>query len=159
MAQIFHTYFYDQKPTDKWDTELRFGVEEDVDNNTVEYIAAAPPDYRQTFTGSGLPFANIYQAYHATPNKGRVVLDNKHAVLRLQNPSAYLDQKWMRTDPHVLVRFTSDGVLRIVDVKIGPGVHSRDILYNVKRTGPEFYDRESIVQNQETLLRACAYPA
>ena len=41
------------------------------ENNIIYYSAANPPDYRATYTGSGLPFANQHIAFENSPNKGK----------------------------------------------------------------------------------------
>eukprot|EP00798_Chlamydomonas_sp_ICE-L_P019606 gene19606-26289_t len=112
----------------KWDIVLNLSIDEDVDEIIVEYLAASPPDYRQSFSGSGLPHSSIFQAYSSTPNTGVVHVENGNLALRLLNPNAYYDEKMMRVDPHVLLRFRSNGLLRTVDIKLGPSVPSRDIM-------------------------------
>ena len=47
-------------------------------NGLIKFIAANAPDYRQSYSGSGLPFPNPEIAYENTQNKGtaRVVDGN-----------------------------------------------------------------------------------
>jgi len=91
-------------------------------NGSIEYIAAAPCDFRMSYAGSGLPWPNEDVAYGQTPNRGKVSGDFKFEILY---PNAYyVNNGSTMVQPHVHL-FTSSGEL---DVKLGaPLVPNRSL--------------------------------
>jgi hypothetical protein len=61
-----------------------------ADDGVVHYLAASPPDYRSSFAGSALPFADARQAFDRTPNRGVLNLGaDRTFEVRLLYPNAY----------------------------------------------------------------------
>ena len=75
--------------TTNYDVIIDCTFNEFVQNNIVQYSAAAPPDYRTSFSGSGLPYHNKDQAYYKTPNQGTVKLNNNQCKIKILKPNSY----------------------------------------------------------------------
>ena len=96
-------------------------------NGLVKFIAANAPDYRQSYSGSGLPFPNPEIAYENTPNKGtaRVVDGNFQFSIDYPN-SFYANQGTNLLPPHVLIRLC-DGSDDVEVVQLGEGIPHRTL--------------------------------
>ena len=71
--------------------------------STLKYMAASPPDFRQSYMGSGLPFPTANIAYEGSPNKGEVKISSdgvfSFTVIR---PNAYYAENGSKMiQPHV----------------------------------------------------------
>lgn len=146
--------------------EGRFEVDVAVDEGTMHFLAAAPADHRESFTGSGLPFANEDQAFADTPNRGRV--DFKSNLLEygafklacfLPN-SYYADFSGAVVGPEVLLIFSSRRQERVVRVRLPDAIPYRSLTYPALRQGPAFYESgwRMPVRTQEQVLRDAGYP-
>ena len=89
-----------------------------IDNNTIFYIAAGPPNYMTTYSGSGLPFYSKEQALFNTPNKGKVIVNtNNEAIIKLYYPNSYNEDVGnIVVKPHVTLFYYSNSI--IVEKKI-----------------------------------------
>ena len=69
---ITFTYNFTSYPDEREDERILFkgSLKDSSKNGLVKFIAANAPDYRQSYSGSGLPFPNPEIAYENTPNKG-----------------------------------------------------------------------------------------
>jgi hypothetical protein len=87
---------------------------------TVRYVAAAPPDFRDSRAGSGLPYANRSMAYDVTPNKGEVaVADDGTFEFTIVYPNAYYTNNGSTlVQPHVTFSFGDDAQAQ--NLKLGP---------------------------------------
>ena len=144
------------------DVTLYVSVSSHVDDRLLYYVAAAPPDYRGSFTGSGLPFADAEQAYHASPNVGTLELDGANTgVVKLLYPNAYYAGLGSVLVPSMVhFYYKSDGALQKHTHVIGKGVPYRALTYPAKRAGPPFYHNPDLpIRGQEAILRSGAYPA
>lgn len=144
------------------DIEVTASVDERPDGNTAYYVAAAPPDFRSSFTGSGLPFKDQDQAFYNTPNRGRTAVraDGSFTV-KLLMPNSFYDGSFATTvtPPTLFVFYNVGGDKRRKIIPIGNGVPFRSLTYPNKRLNASFYDVESPwVRSQEAILRASAYP-
>lgn len=55
------------------DTQKKiFHLQGKCNGKVIKYLASAPPDFRQSYSGSGLPFPTEEIAYSNTPNSGTV---------------------------------------------------------------------------------------
>ena len=82
--------------------ELYGKITEKVSLNTISFIAPCPPDFRSSFTGSGLPYENADIAFDNTPNRGEVTLDANNAfTIQLFMPGSYYE--YSVSDGKVLV--------------------------------------------------------
>lgn len=120
----------------------------------IDYIAAAPADMMTNFSGSGLPYGSIEQAYYNTPNKGRVKSVNGIVVLKLQKPNSYYKDFNTLQYPHVML--FHDKKL-ITDVLIETEkIHNRSLQYNQD----EFLNKSrKLITNQENILKSKGYKA
>lgn len=78
------------------------------------FWAASPPNYIQSFNGSGLPFPNPEIAYENTPNKQVINLDNPKSMnqfnIEFTYPNSYYhEQGRVYVPSHVNFSFGVDG--------------------------------------------------
>lgn len=152
------------------DLVVRGKINEPVMGSVVDYIAASPPDFRSSFSGSGLPFANSDQAFYKTPNVGQATLsgDNSFEV-RIWTPSAYyMGLGSVYVPPTLYVSYTTtNGHRKVSQMIVGSGVPFRTLTYptvsSSKRARKDctFYyqpELESQVRSQEQILRSAGYP-
>jgi hypothetical protein len=140
---------------------VRGRISDDVDEGQIHYIAAAPVQRGSSFSGSGLPYADVQQAFASTPNRGTVKLSSGNAYeFTVVAPSSfYRDLCGTIVPPTVYVSYTSRGENKVVPVKIGNGVPFRTLTYDRRRTSPTFYANDRLtVRSQDALIRDSAYP-
>ena len=88
----------------KVDRDIKHGLPK-----VVHYIAPAPADHITSFSGSGLPFANIHQAFENTPNKGSTQVEpNGKFKFYIRSPNSYYKNFNTIQTPHVTIRFDND---------------------------------------------------
>lgn len=125
-------------------TSGRFVVKGSLKNNAngiVKFIAANAPDYRQSYSGSGLPFPNAEIAYENTPNKGAARVINGQFKFSIDYPSGfYVNQGTLLLPPHVLVRLCDENE-EVEVVQLGEGIPHRT-LSSSTFTRSAFKDRE-----------------
>lgn len=138
-------------------------VKESVKDDMVYYVAACPPDYRATYTGSGLPFANQPQAFDQSPNQGSVKLIDGTFEIRLMFPNSYyVGLGTVMVPPTLFLRYTSlDGKDRTVSITLSNGIPYRTLTYPSTRKNAMFYQGgwELPVRTQEKVLRDSGYPS
>lgn len=142
-------------------------VNEVVPDNSLYFIAAAPPDYRATYTGSGLPFANEKMAFENTPNTGRIPLIDNTFEIRLMYPNSYyVGLGTVVVPPTVYLAYVnSEGKIRNTSIKVSDGIPYRMLSYPMQftraRADASFYRDgwEMEVRTQEKVLRDSAYPS
>ena len=138
-------------------------IQDPVDDNKIMYYAASPPDFRTTYTGSGLPFANQEQAFYNTPNKGFVRLNNGKFSIELLYPNSYMVGLGTVTIPPTLyIEYLSNGKKEEVSIKLSEGLPYRMLTYpsiGRARSSPEFYREDLPVRTQEQILRDSGYPS
>jgi len=117
------------------------------------YWAANPPNFRSSFSGSGLPYPNAIVAYENTTNKG---VANVHSdgtfEIRFRFPNAYyakLGTEFIR--PHLNIQVNRG---KVYTVPLGEGVPFRFLTYP-----PSVPEEETIVvESAEQQLRKRGYP-
>lgn len=127
------------------DVTIEGVIHDNVKDDTIYYIAAAPADHRATFTGSGLPFQNQVQAFDNTPNSGKIKLGfSKQFKIDLAFPNAYQTGLGSVTIPPTLyvMYINNNNQSRTVAIKISDGIPYRMLTYPMKRSGPQFYDTQ-----------------
>jgi hypothetical protein len=136
-------------------------IEVPIDNNTIFYIAASPPNYMSTYSGSALPFHSKEQAIFNTPNKGNVKLNtNDEAIIKLYCPNSYYEDLGnLFIKPHVTIFYYSNSILVEKQIMISKGVPFRSLSHPNMRNGPEFYTHNIPTQTQESILRSSQYPS
>ena len=169
MSELFD-YAYNRQPAnlDKYPSKYRITVQgtinEVVDNNSINFLAAAPPDLRSSFSGSGFPFANASQAFDNTPNKGVANVDQGTFSIDLVYPNSYyVGLGSLLEPPKVFISYISKGIKKETFIQISDPIPFRSLTYpnieTVPRKGPTFYDNEPLpIRTQEQILRDSAYP-
>lgn len=169
MERSFKTHhcsgYIKQSPLDFYDLIIEGQINDTVKDNTIFYIAAAGPDRRATFTGSGLPFANQLQAFENTPNIGEVMLKDNRFVINLITPNSYMVGLGSVTVPPTLIisYFKNNGQKQTISVEVGESIAYRTMtypLYPRPRRDASFYDTqfELIPKTQEQVLYDSQYP-
>jgi hypothetical protein len=149
--------------TNRYSIELKVKAKIQIDSNKLEYIAANPPDFRTSFSGSGLPFANEEQAYENTPNKGSVTLDKMRncSTIRIQTPNAYyIDLGNTFVKQHIQLVYYVNCKMHLLKVKVSDGIPYRSLTYPIQRESATFYESlwQLPVRSQEAIIRESAYP-
>lgn len=136
-------------------------------NPTIFYWAAAAPDYRTSFSGSGLPYPNPEVAYSRTGNAGSVVAVDRHFTFKIKYPNAYyVGLGTLYVPPHVNIKVvepeTSD---KFITLQIDDGIPYRTLTYpappsKTPRISPMFYYEapRADVRTQEQILRSSGFP-
>lgn len=154
---------------DRHDIVIRARLIERPDDDRMFYFAAAPPDYRASFSGSALPFASATQAFFDSPNRGWVPVDPQgNVVVRLRYPNAYYaGLGTLYVPPTLFAYYVVDGRRKHVSAPIGNGVPFRTLTYPTTQSSRRarhdctFYSTEPKnhgVRSQEQILRDSAYP-
>lgn len=171
MSKTFETVFcvgeYYPVKDEQYDMVVVGTIKEQVKNNTVYYSAANPPDYRATYTGSGLPFANQAMAFENSPNKGKAQLIDGNFEIKLMYPNSYyVGLGTVMIQPTVFLEyFTNDGKKRNTSIKLSDGIPYRMLTYpmsfTLARKDAMFYNNHHHlpVRSQEQVLRDSAYPS
>lgn len=151
----------------KGDVTVRGTVQSNSLDPVIVFWAPNPPDYRASFSGSGLPFASPNQAFDRTPNYGAVRANNGQFEFKLKFPNAYYAGLGsMYIPPHVHVKVCENGVEdKHHVIELGEGVPYRTLTYpsppsDKPRVSPMFYCQPNLpVRSQEQVLRDSAYPS
>jgi hypothetical protein len=148
--------------TNRADVSLILHFKEPVVNNIVNFLAASPPDYRETYTGSGLPFASKLQAFQDTPNQGTVRIVNNEARIKLLLPNSYYEDFNTLVAPYVDIIYTAiNDRERHLTIYLNNAVPYRSLAYPELRSNVMFYDGgfNLPVRTQEQILLESAYPS
>lgn len=121
----------------------------------INYIAAAPPDFMTSFTGSGLPYTSREQAFHNTPNKGQVDVVNSKFTIKLLTPNSYYLDYFTFIKPRVELMLNKNKVNIDIPELMVP---FRSLMYPPNRKDPMFYKKDLPVRTQEQILRDSDYP-
>ena len=152
-----------QVPSDLNDITVFGRLHETVPEGFIRYVAASPPDYRATYTGSGLPFASHSQAFYNTPNKGIVRLVDNTFEIRLMYPNSYyIGLGTVMVPPTVYIFYqNNEGKTRKVPIQISEGIPYRSLTYSPIRKDAMFYKWgwSLPVRTQEQVLRDAGYPS
>jgi hypothetical protein len=146
-------------------------INEPILENEIDYFAASPPDYRTTYTGSGLPFHSYDQAFDNTPNIGKVNVNNGKFKIELMFPNSYMVGLGSVTIPPTLyLRYKLlNGEVKKVSIKISEGIPYRMLTYpgsisggskSCARNSAMFYSNHHClpVRTQEQVLRDSGFP-
>lgn len=154
--------FYEQVDHSKYDIIINIHTKQNIDNNTLYFIAPNPPDYRTSYSGSALPFFNKEQAFDNTSNKGKVLFKNKKASFGIKYPNSYYhDLGNTQVVPHVDLLYSINGKEYIYSYKLSDNpIPYRSLTHPYTRTSPLFYKpkTEKTVASQSKLLCETAYP-
>lgn len=154
--------FYEQVDHSKYDIVINIHTKQNIDNNTLYFIAPNPPDYRTSYSGSALPFFNKEQAFDNTSNKGKVLFKNKKASFGIKYPNSYYhDLGNTQVVPHIDLLYSINGKEYIYSYKLSDNpIPYRSLTHPYTRTSPLFYKpkTEKTVASQSQLLCDTAYP-
>jgi hypothetical protein len=139
------------------------------DSMKLTYVAAAPVEWRSSFTGSGLPFTSKDQAFHNTPNQGTAMVNEADRSFRvpLTIPGAYyVGLGTVLVPPTLFLTFTTQQGRKSVvthvpvDQPVAFRFNTYPMQFTAPRASPEFYKivPEPLARSQEAILRASAYP-
>lgn len=154
--------------TSQYDLVMVGNVKEQVKEDMIHYFAASPPDYRATYTGSGLPFANQNQAFYNSPNIGYVKLIDGSFEIKLMYPNSYyVGLGTVIVPPTVFLRYENiEGKKKTIGIKVSQGIPYRTLTYpnnnnTIPRKDAMFYKDGWMmpVRSQEQVLRDSAYPS
>jgi hypothetical protein len=143
---------------------VRGTVDSKTPDPVIVFWAPNPPDFRSSFSGSGLPFASPSQAYDKTPNYGAVRANNRQFEFNIKFPNAYYAQLGTNyIPPHVNIKVCEAGGEVHHVVELGEGIPYRTLTYQSMpkpRVGPHFYCQPGLpVRTQEQILRDSEYPS
>lgn len=176
MEQRFHTAFcmgsiVKRGPHSSSDVIVTFTIAEEVDEDIVYYVAAAPAMCTNSMSGSGLPFIDSKQAFDRTPNKGYVLKDARTGTftIRMSMPNSYyagLGTLLIKPKVYIYYKTRRGHVKRSTAIQLSRGIPYRSLTYpmnetDVGRKDPMFYSPVLFqrVRSQEQILRDSAYPA
>ena len=131
----------------------------------LSYSAAKPPDYRQSYTGSALPFPDAQIAYQNSPNIGKYNVVNNFVSFKIYVPNSYYSHVGTRLIlPHVRIDLmnTNNKIYSSEIIELGEIAPFRMLSYPsmpVPRDSPGFYSREHLTtaRTQEAILRSSGY--
>ena len=145
-------------------TVLKKAGGEQWQNLHVEFWAANPPDYRQSFSGSALPFVNRTMAFENSQNRGVVnVLNDGTFSFSIKFPNSYymgLGNRLIGPRVHMMLK-TPNKTGKVETVSLGERVPFRSLRHEVVDRNVTFYTRTNLpdLRTQEQTLYACSYPA
>ena len=135
-------------------------------NHKLMFLAAKAPDYRTSFSGSAMPFADAEMAYESSTNRGGIdVRPDGSFSFSLNSPNGYYSGLGtVYVKPHVQLILTENArVVEVFTVKVSDGIPFRTLSYpdSPPRCSPLFYgNMDSLpVRTQEQILRDGAYPS
>lgn len=122
-------------------------------NIKLYYYAASPPDYRHSFSGSGLPYPNEEVAFGVSPNVGHtsIGIDGSYSF-NLYHPNSYY-MRGQYVKPCVYLEIQDDKGNRqgdIMTVVLSEGIPYRSLTWSHLRKwkdGPNFYINHEQIQN------------
>lgn len=138
-------------------------VFEQVKNNNIGFIAACPPHINGSYSGSGLPYANMVMAFDNTPNKGIAkVSTNNTFKISIYVPSAYYSNLGsILVPPKIYIEYNNGQKNKRLSIKIDEEIPYRTLTYHKTNENANFYDYiwRQPVRDQEQILRDSQYPA
>ena len=134
----------------------------------IRYVAANPPTYLESVSGSALPYPNEEVAMESTPNQGVVEIGSDAGFrIQLQFPNSYYQELGkVLVKPEVRLMFLDQKNKALsgwISVPLGEGVPYRSLTWSEKRNwldGPLFFvGRESLpIRTQAQILEDSGYP-
>ena len=174
MSENWRSVYFEKKSCDgvvlnngNGNITVKGQLKDNKDDVTVLYWASNPPDFRASFSGSGLPYANPEQAFDRSPNVGAVKTVNGKFEFKIFYPNAYyVGLGSLYIPPHVHIKVcngTKEGVYH--SIKLTNGIPFRTLTYPAPpsknpRNGPLFYHNKNLtLRTQEQILRDSGYPS
>jgi hypothetical protein len=133
----------------------------DVDKNIIKYIAPNPPDYRGSFSGSGLPFSSEKQAFDETTNVGTIELNAlKQFQIKMQTPNSYYFDFSCDTPitPYVIIIYRINDEEKQIKIQINQGIPYRTLTHRENRDELFYFVPDAPIRTQEQILIDSQYP-
>lgn len=140
-------------------------IDDNVVEGKIQVMAACPIDKKSSYSGSGLPFASVKQAFDNTPNRKEfeLSLHNKFEVEFMIPNSYYIGLGTVLVPPTVFLRYSNGDHHKVIQIQLCGSIPYRTLTYPISnehasRSGPQFYDVNLPHRTQEQILRDSAYP-
>ena len=173
MTESWRKVFFDKKSCEgivisnqNGNVTITGKLKNNIPDTTILYWASSPPNFRSSFSGSGLPFANPEQAFDRSPNVGAIKTINGEFSFNIFYPNAYyVGLGSLYVSPHVHLKICEENETHHHSIKISEGIPYRTLTYPAPpsknpRTGPLFYHNTNLpLRTQEQILRDSAYPS
>lgn len=140
-------------------TRITIELISSIDNNIIDYVAAAPPDYRASLSGTALPFPSQDAAFEGTVNKGQLkLLKSEKIEFIIDTPNSYYDGFTRELIPPTLILLYSiQSENKALALKLWDPIPFRTLTYDPKRENPLFYRNDLPVRSQEQILIDSAF--
>lgn len=142
---------------DRKHLKVKCKINDEVTNNVVNFYAPCPPNFNESFSGSGLPFKDKQQAYFNTPNKGSIKTVNNEFELELLCPNSYYIDFNTIQFPELTLKYNDKTIVVPLDKFTVP---YRSLQYPELRQKQQqmFYNRKNKVRSQEQIILESQYP-
>lgn len=163
MRSDFKNFAIEVKKICPSKTTLRVYIKNLNKSTKVSYLAAQPPDYIQSYTGSAMPFPDAEIAFQETKNKDSFKPTSSTFDLTLRTPNSYYSHLGSRIiPPHVIFTVETNGIVEKEVIELGEIAPFRTLSYQsvpAARISPSFYDRSTMKlgRSQEEILRSSGY--
>jgi hypothetical protein len=158
MNKTFETIYYKGNVSFN-DTHIVIDCEitDELTHDTISFVAPAPAESMNSFTGSGLPWANKEQAFQNTPNKGGVKLNKNRFVIKMLRPNSYYIDFDKLQLPFIEIYYNKTKMFKI-DLSFEKIAH-RSLQHPQlrKMEKQDFYNRKLPIRSQEQILRDSEY--
>ena len=144
--------------SNKFDITVTGDFTDITDDRLIHFLAPNPPDYKQSFSGSGLPFSSREQAFMNTPNKITIKLDKDNKFkFNMLMPNTFYDNLGNEVVvPHIIMSYKKNGLITEKIIKLNNGIPFRTLTYSDSRTlsrNPNNYYNSSLpIRSQEQIL-------
>lgn len=136
-------------------------------NIYMKYWASNSPNYRTSYSGSGLPFPNEEIAFQESDNIGMVKLNNGSFIIKIHYPNSYyINNGTKLIKPEIKLRLIdskNNKLSEIYKINLGNNIPFRYLSWDLKRNwniGPMFYDNQNLpIRTQEQILKDSCYPS
>lgn len=165
--QLKNEFYSIQVQGNRFNIEVFGKINDTVKNSQIEYLASAPADYNNSFSGSGMPFPSAEVAFSNTVNRGTLKTSGSSFRLSLLMPNAYYDNSDRLgnnnlINPEVMVKYSNGKEERTLRIPLGNRIVYRSHNYPAIRDQHKasFYDtwHSLPVRGQEQILRDSGYP-
>jgi len=144
---------------------VRGTVKQPKDGVKILYWAANPANRMTSYSGSGLPYHNLEQAYDNSPNVGITQVKNGTFEFKISMPNSYyVGLGSLYIPPNINFKICDSPDAKPQTITIGQGIPFRTLTYPAPpsknpRNGPRFYDNPDLpIRTQEKILRDSGYP-
>ena len=136
-------------------------INSELSQEVVKFKAAAPAEYRTSFSGSALPFPSERFAFQDSPNEGSIKLSRgvRRFTIELDMPNSYYASNGRDIVPPYVdfvyrTKRAREPMITRVYMKEGR-VPNRSLSYPSDRTSPAFYRSKAhhAARTQERILR------